>query len=76
VTAARENGELVLTVTNSADPGQAAAESLPTRLSTSIGISNTRQRLSNRYGDRAKLIAGPTDGGYIATIRFPFTTSR
>ncbi len=76
VAAARENGDLVLTVTNSADPGQTAADALPSRLSTSIGISNTRQRLRNRYGERAKLSAGPTDGGYRAAIRFPFTNCR
>ena len=77
VAAAREDGDLVLTVTNSADPeGQAVTSRLPARHSTSIGISNTRQRLRNRYGDRAKLIAGPTDSGYSAAIRFPFTTSR
>ncbi len=52
VAAARENGELVLTVTNSADlGGQATASRLPSRHSTSIGISNTRKRLRNRYGD-------------------------
>ena len=76
VAAAREDGELVLTVTNSADPGQKPAGRLPSRRSSSIGISNTRERLHNRYGDRGKLVAGPTDGGYKATIRFPFTISR
>jgi hypothetical protein len=75
VAAARENGELVLTVTNSADPGaKPAADLLPSRHSTSIGIRNTRERLRNRYGEKGKLIAGPTDGGYRAAIRFPFTT--
>ena len=74
VAAARENEELVLTVTNTAEPGaKAAAELLPSRHSTSIGIRNTRERLRNRYGDRAKLVTGPTDGGYRAAIRFPFT---
>ncbi len=77
VAAAREDGDLVLTVTNSAESaGQAAAGRLPSRPSTSIGISNARERLRNRYGERGKLIAGPTDGGYRAAIRFPFTTCR
>ncbi len=76
VAAAREGGELVLTVTNSAEPGQKASSRLPSRHSTSIGISNTRERLRNRYGDRAKLIAGPIDGGYRAVIRFPFAVCR
>jgi len=77
VAAAREGEELVLTVTNSADPGlKAAADALPARHSTGIGLSNTRQRLQNRYGEAAQLVAGPTDGGYRATIRFPFVLSR
>jgi signal transduction histidine kinase len=79
VSTAREDGELVLTVTNSAEPGvqaAAAAGRLPSRKSTSIGISNTRERLRNRYGERGKLIAGPTTGGYRASIRFPFTVRR
>ncbi len=74
VAAARDNGDLVLTVTNSCEPGaKAAVDPLPSRHSTSIGIRNTRERLRNRYGDKGKLTAGPTDGGYRAAIRFPFT---
>jgi hypothetical protein len=77
VAAAREGEELVLTVTNTADPTlTAAADALPSRHSTGIGLSNTRQRLANRYGDRALLLAGPTETGYRATIRLPFVLSR
>ena len=77
VTAAREDKELVLTVTNNADPeAQKAADRLPPRNRTSIGISNTRERLRNRYGDRAKLVTGPVDGAYRAVIRLPFTAFR
>ncbi len=77
IAAAREGEELVLTVTNSADPTlAAAADALPARHSTGIGLSNSRQRLHNRYGDQAQLAAGPTDSGYRATIRFPFVLSR
>jgi LytS/YehU family sensor histidine kinase len=77
VAAAREGDELVLTVTNSADPTlTAAADALPERHSTGIGLSNTRQRLHNRYGDQAQLVAGPTESGYRATIRFPFVLTR
>ena len=78
VAAVREEGELVLTVTNSTDPdGQAAASRLPSRhSSTGIGISNTRERLRNRFGDRGKLTAGLTESGYRAAIRFPLTTCR
>jgi hypothetical protein len=77
VAAAREGEELVLTVTNSADPNAtAAAEILPSRHSTGIGLSNTRQRLHNRYGNQAQLDAGPTESGYRATMRFPFALAR
>ena len=77
IAAAREGEELVLTVTNTADPeASASADALPARHSTGIGLSNTRQRLQNRYGDGAQLVCGPTDGGYRATIRFPFVLSR
>jgi signal transduction histidine kinase len=77
VAAAREGEELVLTVTNSADPARKAApDPLPARHSTGIGLSNTRQRLHNRFGENAQLVTGPTDSGYCATIRFPFVLSR
>jgi signal transduction histidine kinase len=77
IAAARVGDELVLTVTNSADPNVTpAADALPVRHSTGIGLSNTRQRLHNRYGERAELAAGPTDGGFRATIRFPFVLAR
>jgi LytS/YehU family sensor histidine kinase len=77
VAAAREGEELVLTVTNSADPNlKAAADALPGRHRTGIGLSNTRQRLHNRYGKDALLVAGPIESGYRATIRLPFVPSR
>jgi two-component system, LytTR family, sensor kinase len=76
VAAAREGEELVLTVTNTMDPqAQAAADPLPEKHSTGIGLSNSRERLRNRFGDGAKLVAGPTPAGYRATIRFPFVPS-
>ena len=77
IAAGREGEELVLTVTNSADPNvKAAAEALPAKHSTGIGLNNTRQRLHNRYGNRAQLVTGPTDSGFRATIRLPFVLSR
>ncbi|HEX8443183.1 MAG TPA: histidine kinase [Allosphingosinicella sp.] len=77
VAAVREDRELVLTVTNSASFGDPAVPGhLPSRHSTGIGINNTRERLRNRYGVRGKLVAGPTNDGYRAAIRFPFTTCR
>jgi len=59
-----------------AEPGrQASADCLPSRHSTGIGIHNTRERLRNRYGDQAKLVAGPVNDGYQAIIRLPFVAS-
>ncbi len=76
IAAARDGGELVLTVTNSIDPdAKAAADPLPSHRSTGIGLSNSRERLRNRYGDDAKLATGPTATGYTAVIRFPFVPS-
>jgi signal transduction histidine kinase len=73
VASAREGEELVLTVTNTIDPGAAAAaEPLPDDRRTGIGLTNSRERLRNRFGDGAKLVAGPTSTGYCAMIRFPF----
>jgi LytS/YehU family sensor histidine kinase len=77
IAAEREGEDLVLTVTNSGDPTlTAAADALPSRHSTGIGLNNTRQRLHNRYGSQAQLAAGPTDSGYRASIRFPFVLAR
>jgi two-component system, LytTR family, sensor kinase len=74
VAAARDNGELVLTVTNTGS--QLASSQLPSRQSTGIGISNTRARLRNRYGERGKVTAGPINGGYTAAIRLPYVACR
>lgn len=77
VAAARDGEDLVLTVSNSADPeARAAADPLPSGRSTGIGITNSRERLRNRYGDGGQLITGPTPDGYRAIIRFPFRSSR
>ncbi len=79
IAAAREGAELVLKVTNTADPAaRAAADGLEPRESTGIGLRNSRERLSNRYGESGKLVTGPTDAGYEAMIRLPFvaTTGR
>jgi len=76
IAAAREGDELVLIVSNSADPAaRAAADPLERRDSTGIGLRNSHERLSNRYGQGAKLVTGPTDAGYQATIRLPFVAS-
>ena len=72
--AAREGDELVLEVENSSPDAGAGAESSRPRSSTGIGLTNSRQRLENRYGRRAKLETIRLIGGYRAVIRLPFET--
>jgi hypothetical protein len=74
VDASSDSHELILCVENSAgenmldpDPGKARRQG--------IGLHNIRQRLANRYGDRARLEVGPTKGGYRAIIRLPLETN-
>jgi two-component sensor histidine kinase len=75
VTVARERDALVLSVDNSAPAVEEQPEELCSaalsRFSTGIGLANIRQRLSNRYGERAKLSAQSLADRYIATIRLP-----
>ena len=71
IAAAREGDELVMSVCNEADEARAADDE--STKGTGIGLSNSRQRLSNRYGDRARLITGPIDGGFRAEVRLPLT---
>lgn len=70
VTAAREDGMLVLSVVNSAEG--APILQVEARPSTGIGLFNIRQRLANRYGGRASLETHPTADGYRAVLRLPF----
>ena len=76
VAAAQEGSMLLLSVINSATDGQTEHsppdEAIhPARPSTGIGLPNIRQRLANRYGERARLETGATPGGYRAIIRLP-----
>ena len=72
VAAARDGEELVLTVLNEAPEANGAALGKSTA-GTGIGLSNSRQRLANRYGERARLLTEPTAQGYRATVRLPLT---
>jgi hypothetical protein len=77
VAAAREGEELVLTIVNrSQSPGDDASGAAVSRLSTGIGLANTRLRLDHRYDGKGRLEAGSTPGGYSAAIRIPFTCAR
>ncbi len=71
VSASRSGDFLLLTVVNSS-PGLISTPPSPTRPSTGIGIANIRQRLTNRYGARARLDTEAIANGYRAVIRLPF----
>ena len=68
VSAALENGHLMLTVTDDG-PGVGARTSQP---GTGTGLSNTRERLAQLYGSAADLRvdSGPA-GGTTVTVRIP-----
>lgn len=64
VRAREEQGSLVLTVENDGAP-------LRPHAPEGIGLSNTRRRLSELYGDRARLTVAPRPGGgALATVRW------
>ena len=68
VSAALENGHLVLTVTDDG-PGVAARPSQP---GSGTGLRNTRERLAQLYGEEADLrIDSPAAGGTVVTVRIP-----
>jgi len=69
VEAVREDGQVMLSVFNTSPDGE---ESSRPRVSTGIGLANSRQRLSQRYGKNARLETGPVSEGYRATIWLPF----
>ena len=69
VKAWREGEDLILSVT---DDGPGPDETA-TRAGDGVGLSNTRERLTTLYGDRAALELGRTaDGGAAATVRLPY----
>jgi two-component system, LytTR family, sensor kinase len=68
VSAALENGNLLLTVTDDG-PGVGARSSQP---GSGTGLRNTRERLAQLYGDDAELrIDSPANGGTVVTVRIP-----
>ena len=71
ISARREVETLVLTVVNSSP--ESNGESSRAGTGTGVGLTNSRQRLANRYGAKASLETGPVGDRYRATIRLPFT---
>jgi glucose-6-phosphate-specific signal transduction histidine kinase len=67
ISAAKANGELVLSVRDNGAGYHPAFES------EGLGLSNTRERLATLYGDAGGLnVVNAPDGGTVATVHFPF----
>lgn len=66
--ARRDGDDLVVTVDD--DGGGAAA---PPQASTGVGLENIRQRLETLYGAAGVLHTAARDGGFLASVRLPFT---
>jgi LytS/YehU family sensor histidine kinase len=66
-----EGDLLVLSVT---DDGPGPSEPAMAALSTGIGLSNTRARLSHQYGARHRFEFKRHRGGFTVVVAFPFRT--
>lgn len=66
-----EGDLLVLEVT---DDGPGPSEPALAALSTGIGLSNTRARLSHQYGARHRFEFKRHQGGFTVVVAFPFRT--
>jgi two-component system LytT family sensor kinase len=72
VSASRDNGTLRLTVRDDG-PGPQAPSA---HRGSGTGIRNTRERLSQLYGERARLdITAAVNGGTLVTVELPFSTT-
>lgn len=67
----RDGDMLVLSVT---DDGPGPSEPALAALSTGIGLSNTRARLSHQYGARYRFEFKRHQGGFTVLVAFPFRT--
>jgi sensor histidine kinase YesM len=69
ISAERDEGQLVLTVR---DDGEGMPKIDGRGSGGGIGLANVRDRLEARYGQAARLIAGPgPQGGFAARIEIP-----
>ena len=66
----RDNGMIELEVS---DNGEGLSESAQDQLEEGVGISNTRKRLNQMYGDRQRFeLRNGLQGGLVATVTIPY----
>lgn len=66
----KENGLVVISVSNNIDP-----ESVVTRKGAGIGLINVRSRLELFYGEKADLTVTRNDDSFNVTVKFPYRKS-
>jgi two-component system LytT family sensor kinase len=66
----KENGLVVISVSNNIDP-----ESVVTRKGAGIGLINVRSRLELFYGEKADLTITRNDDSFNVTVKFPYRKS-
>ena len=76
LSSARRNGQLILQVSDNG-PGHGSGEpetDSPVVPREGIGLSNTRQRLQQLYGEKQSLALNRVSGGLLVSISIPFYT--
>jgi two-component system LytT family sensor kinase len=68
--ARKENGLVVISVTNNIDP-----DSVVTRRGAGIGLINVRSRLELFFGEKADLTITRKDDSFNVTVKFPYRKS-
>jgi LytS/YehU family sensor histidine kinase len=66
----KENGLVVISVSNNIDP-----ESVVTRKGAGIGLINVRSRLELFFGEKADLTVTRNDDSFNVTVKFPYRKS-
>ncbi|MGC3982887.1 MAG: histidine kinase [Steroidobacteraceae bacterium] len=76
ISAAVSDHTLILRVIDNGEAGQHPASSATQRSGPGVGLSNTRERLRQTYGEQQSLqLHTAEQGGTIAEIRLPYRTS-
>ena len=69
----RQNGMIELEVS---DNGAGISEETKQELNEGVGLSNTRQRLQQLYGDEHQFeLKNSPDGGFVASLQIPYQNS-